>query len=54
MIDRYTRPEMARIWSDEVRFGKWLEIELLAAEALAGMGKAPRDAPARKIGRAHV
>lgn len=47
MIDRYTRPEMARIWSDEVRFGKWLEIELLAAEALAGMGRVPRDAPAR-------
>ena len=47
MIERYTRPEMAQIWSEENRFGKWLEIEILATEALAGMGKVPRDAPAR-------
>ena len=47
MIDRYTRPEMARIWSEENRFDKWLEIEILATEALAGMGKVPEDAPAR-------
>ncbi len=47
MIERYTRPAMARIWSEENRFAKWLEIEILATEALAGMGKAPQDAPAR-------
>ena len=47
MIERYTRPEMARIWSEENRFAKWLEIEILATEALAGMGKVPGDAPAR-------
>ena len=47
MIERYTRPAMARIWSEENRFDKWLEIEILATEALAGMGKVPADAPAR-------
>ena len=47
MIERYTRPAMARIWSEENRFDKWLEIEILATEALAGMGKVPKDAPAR-------
>ncbi len=47
MIERYTRPEMARIWSEENRFAKWLEVEVLATEALAELDKAPRDAPAR-------
>ncbi len=32
MIDRYTLPEMGRIWSDENRFTIWLKIELLACE----------------------
>ncbi|MEK6601783.1 MAG: adenylosuccinate lyase [Candidatus Binatota bacterium] len=47
MIDRYTRPEMARIWSERSQFQKWLEIEILAAEALAGMGKVPKRALSR-------
>ncbi len=44
MIARYTRPEMGRIWSDENKFKQWLEVELAASEALAGMGVAPLDA----------
>ncbi len=44
MIPRYTRPEMGRIWSDENRFGKWLEVELAAAEALAEAGIVPKEA----------
>ncbi|MGH7832972.1 MAG: adenylosuccinate lyase [Candidatus Binatia bacterium] len=44
MIERYTHPEMARIWSEENRFQKWLEVEILAAEALAGLGKVPAAA----------
>jgi adenylosuccinate lyase len=44
MIERYTHPEMARIWSEENRFQKWLEVEILAAEALAGLGKVPKAA----------
>lgn len=47
MIERYARPEMTRIWSEENRFAKWLEIEILATEALAGMGKVPADVPPR-------
>ncbi len=44
MIPRYTRPAMGRIWSDESRYGRWLEIEILVCEALAGRGEVPRDA----------
>ena len=34
MIPRYTRAEMGRVWSDENKFQKWLEVELAAADAL--------------------
>ncbi len=44
MIARYTRPEMARIWSDENRFRAWLEVELAASETLAEMGNVPAEA----------
>mgnify|MGYP000612986758 CR=1 FL=1 len=39
MITRYTRPEMAAIWSPDSKFGIWLEIETLAAEAMEQKGK---------------
>ena len=35
MIPRYSRPEMAAIWSPEARFRIWFEIEAHAADALA-------------------
>jgi adenylosuccinate lyase len=41
MIDRYTRPEMGAIWSDENRYGKWLEVELAVCEAWAELGRIP-------------
>ncbi len=44
MIDRYTRPEMARIWSDENKYRQWLEVELATAEALAQTKDVPQDA----------
>ncbi len=47
MIPRYTRPEMGRIWSEKNSFQKWLDIEILAAEALAQMGKVPKAAIGR-------
>jgi len=47
MIDRYTRPEMARVWSEENRFRKWLQVEILAAEALARLDEVPMAAVAR-------
>ncbi len=43
MIDRYTRPAMAKLWSKENRFQKWLEVELLATEAWSELGVVPRD-----------
>ncbi len=48
MIPRYTRPEMAVIWSAETRFRIWFEIEAHAADAMAELGMIPKDA-ARKI-----
>ncbi|HJX26163.1 MAG TPA: adenylosuccinate lyase [Chthoniobacterales bacterium] len=42
MIDRYSRPEMRRIWSDERKFQIWLEIEVLACEAMAALGQIPK------------
>src|SRR5579871_2102760 len=43
MIDRYTRPEMGRIWSEENKYRQWLEVELAAAEALAETGEVPKE-----------
>ena len=48
MIPRYTRPEMAAIWSPERRFRIWFEIEAHAADAMAELGIIPKDA-AKKI-----
>lgn len=47
MIERYTRPVMGRLWSEENRLAKWLEVELLACEALAKRGEIPKDAVAK-------
>jgi adenylosuccinate lyase len=44
MIARYSRPEMARVWSDQSRFGAWLEVELAATEVLAERGIVPPEA----------
>ena len=48
MIDRYTRPEMGRIWELENKFRKWLDIEIAAAEAMAELGEIPAES-ARNI-----
>jgi adenylosuccinate lyase len=44
VIPRYTRADMARIWSDENRFRKWLAVEVAATETLAEAGIVPKDA----------
>jgi len=44
VIPRYTRPEMARIWSDENRFRTWLAVEVAATETLAEAGLVPKEA----------
>lgn len=43
MIDRYTRPEMGAIWTEENRFKAWLEVEILACEAWAELGDIPKE-----------
>src|SRR3954453_15352481 len=44
MITRYTRPEMGRIWSEENKYAKWLDVELAAADTLAELGEVPGEA----------
>ena len=44
MIPRYSRPEMARLWSDENRFATWLEVEIAATEVLVERGVVPKEA----------
>jgi adenylosuccinate lyase len=44
MIPRYTRPEMAAIWSPQTRFRIWFEIEAHAADAMAELGIIPKEA----------
>ena len=44
MIPRYTKPEMAQIWSDENRFKKMLEVEIYAAEAMVLLKLVPAKA----------
>lgn len=43
MIDRYTGPNMQKLWAAENRFQKWLEVEILACEAWAQLGALPMD-----------
>lgn len=42
MIDRYTRPEMGALWTDEHKFRTWLDVELAACAAMAQAGLIPR------------
>ncbi|GAB4524206.1 MAG: adenylosuccinate lyase [Amphiplicatus sp.] len=44
MIPRYTRPEMAAIWSPETKFRIWFEIEAHAADKMAELGVIPAEA----------
>src|SRR5712692_9780035 len=44
MIPRYTRPQMAEIWTAETRFRIWFEIEAHAADAMAELGLIPKTA----------
>ncbi|QPC45110.1 adenylosuccinate lyase [Kaustia mangrovi] len=44
MIPRYTRPEMAEIWSPASKFRIWFEIEAHALDAMAALGKVPEEA----------
>ena len=43
MIDRYSRPKMKRVWSDENKYDKWLAVELAVCEAWTEAGVIPQD-----------
>ena len=43
MIDRYTLPEMGRVWSDEHKYELWCRVETLVLEAHAAAGRVPAD-----------
>ncbi|NOX65527.1 MAG: adenylosuccinate lyase [Chlorobi bacterium] len=43
MIERYTRPEMGKIWEEEFKYSTWLKIEILACEARAKLGEIPME-----------
>jgi adenylosuccinate lyase len=43
MIERYTRPEMGAIWTDENKFRKWLQVELAVCEVQAERGRIPKE-----------
>ena len=48
MIERYTRPEMGKVWTDENRYHAWLKVEIAATNAWAALGEVPAE-DAKKI-----
>ncbi|MFC1979025.1 adenylosuccinate lyase [Chloroflexota bacterium] len=44
MIERYSRPEMSKVWSEENKYGKWLEVEIATCEAWSELGTVPKEA----------
>ena len=47
MISRYSRDVMRRLWSDQTRYERWLEIEILALESWEELGQVPRGVAQR-------
>lgn len=43
MIERYSRPEMRQIWTEENKYQAWLEVEILVCEAWAKLGIIPEE-----------
>jgi len=44
MIERYSRPQMKKVWADESKFDKWLQVEIAVCEAWAELGAIPKEA----------
>jgi adenylosuccinate lyase len=44
MIQRYTRPEMGKLWDIETKYQKWLDVEVAVCEAWSELGEIPKDA----------
>ena len=55
MIERYSRPEMKRVWSDENKYEKWLEVEIAVCDAWTELGVIPRKAlPKIKLAKCNL
>jgi adenylosuccinate lyase len=54
MIERYSRPEMARLWSQDAKYDAWLKVELAVCEVYAKRGVIPADALGRIRAKARV
>ncbi len=54
MINRYTRPEMGAIWTEENKFKAWLEVEILACEAWAELGDIPKEDVKKFVSMHHL
>ena len=44
MIERYTNPEMGKIWSEQAKYQTWLDVEIAACEANCKLGRIPISA----------
>ncbi len=55
MIERYSRPQMKQVWSDENKFEKWLDVEIAVCEAWSELGVIPRkEVPKIKMARVNL
>jgi len=55
MIERYSRPQMKKVWSEDNKFARWLDVEIAACDAWAELGKIPRKTmPKIKMARCNL
>jgi adenylosuccinate lyase len=55
MIERYSRPEMKKVWSDENKYNKWLDVEIAVCDAWAEVGVIPRKViPKIKMAKCNI
>ncbi|MFC1970691.1 adenylosuccinate lyase [Chloroflexota bacterium] len=55
MIERYSRPEMKKVWSEENKFNKWLDVEIAVCDAWSEVGTIPRKAiPKIKLAKCNI
>ena len=54
MLERYTRPEMGNIWTEENKYRAWLEVEILADEAWAELGEIPQEDVEKFVSMHHL
>jgi adenylosuccinate lyase len=55
MIERYSRPDMKRVWSEENKYNKWLDVEIAVCDAWAEQGVIPRHAiPKIKLAKCNL